>query len=198
MAPLAISCSALAAGSLTGCGGGASSASQTPSYPTTTVNLNAPSPSSSTSAFAGSAVSSDKSFSIVLPVGWNPVKSSVAGLMIFVQAPTLTHGVRTNFNVLRQSAPGVTLSDVLAQSRSGLQHSGYTVTTASPTSIGGLQGQGLRATKSLQKKSVSQIQYYVQHGGAVYITTMTSAAADAAAAGATQSAIFGTWAWKSS
>lgn len=188
----------LAAGSLTACDAGASTAPQTPSYPTTTVDLNAPSPTSSTSAFAGSTASRDKSFSIVLPVGWNPVKSSVAGVMIFVQAPTLTHDVRTNFNVLRQAAPGATLSDVLAQSRSTLQQGGYTVTSASPTSIGGVQGQGLVATRSVQKKSVHQLQYYVQHGGAIYITTMTSSAADAAAAKATQTAIFGTWAWKSS
>lgn len=180
------------------CSSGGAKPPATPAYATTTVNLNGPTSSSSTSAYAGSAQSRDTSFSLVLPVGWKPVKSSLPGMMTFVQAPTTTHGVRTNFNVLRQAAPGVTLQDVLDQSRSSLEQSGYTVAIAQPTTIGGLQAQGLLATKTVQKQQVTERQYFVQHQKATYITTMTSSATDAAAAQTTQTAMFGTWAWKRS
>ncbi len=170
----------------------------TPTYPTTTVNLNGPTASSSTSAYPGSSVSVDKSFSVVLPVGWKPVTSSLPGVMIFVQAPTTTQGVRTNFNVLRQAAPGVNLQNILDQSRSSLEQSGYTVAIAQPSTIGGLQAQGIIATKTVQKQPVTERQYFVQQGTATYVTTMTSSTADAAAAETTQTAIFGTWAWKRS
>ncbi|MBO1754242.1 DcrB-related protein [Allobranchiibius sp. CTAmp26] len=195
LAPLLL---VLATGSLAACGSSGSSAPQTPSYPTSTVDLNGPAAGSSTSAYAGSTVSKDKSFSTVLPVGWKAVKSSVSGVVIFVQAPTATHGVRTNFSVLRQAAPGVALADMVGQSQASLQQSGYAVTAASPTTVGGIKGEGLTATKTVQGKPVSERQYFVQHGSAVYITTMTSSAADAAGAAAAQTAIFGSWAWSRS
>lgn len=188
----------LGATSIAACSSGGSTAPATPSYPTSSVNLNGPTASSSTSAYAGSTVSRDKAFSVVLPVGWKTVKSSLPGVMTFVQAPTTTNGVRTNFNVLRQEAPGVTLQDVLDQSRSSLEQSGYTLAIAQPTTIGGLQAQGLLATKTVQQKKVTERQYFVQHKSSTYITTMTSSAKDAPAAATTQTAIFGTWAWKRS
>lgn len=194
----ALALAALGAVALGACSSGSAKAPPTPSYSTTTVNLNGPTASSSTSAYPGSAQSRDKSFSLVLPVGWKPVASSLPGVMVFVQAPTTTHGVRTNFNVLRQASPGVTLQDALDQSRSSLEQSGYTLTIAQPATIGGLQAQGLLATKTVQKQQVSELQYFVQHRSATYITTMTSSATDAAAAQSTQTAMFGTWAWKRS
>ncbi|MEO8850685.1 MAG: DcrB-related protein [Allobranchiibius sp.] len=184
--------------SVAACSSGGATAPTTPTYPTTTVNLNGPTASSSTSAYAGSSISRDTSFSVVLPVGWTPVKSTLPGVMIFVQAPTTTHGVRTNFNVLRQAAPGVSLQDVLDQSRSSLEQSGYTLTIAQPRTIGGLPAQGLLATKTVQKQQVTERQYFVQQGSASYVTTMTSSTPDAAAAESAQTAIFGTWAWKRS
>ncbi|UIJ34736.1 DcrB-related protein [Allobranchiibius sp. GilTou73] len=189
----------LATCSVAACGSSGSTTPQTPSYPTSSVPLGGTTASSSTSAYAGSTVSADKSFSVVLPIGWKPVKSSASGVVIFVQAPTATHGVRTNFSVLRQQAPpGVALADVVAQSQASLQQGGYAVTAASPTTVGGIEGQGLTATRTVQDKQVSERQYFVQHGSAIYITTMTSSAPDAAAATAAQTGIFGSWAWSRS
>ena len=188
----------LTAGSLAACGSSGSSAPLTPSYPTSTVGLNGPTVGSSTSAYPGSTISKDKSFSVVLPVGWTTVTSSAPGVVTFVRAPTAAHGVRTNFSVLRQAAPGVALADVVEQSRASLQQSGYAVSSAAPTTVGGISGQGLTATKTVRGQQLSERQYFVQHGSAVYITTMTSAAADATAAAAAQTAIFGSWAWSRS
>lgn len=195
LAPLLL---VLATGSLAACGSGGSGAPQTPSYPTSTVDLDSAAAGSSTSAYAGSTISKDKSFSTVLPLGWKTVTSSVPGVVTFVQAPTATHGVRTNFSVLRQAAPGVAVADVVDQSQASLQQSGYAVTAASPTTIGGIKGQGLTATKTVQGKQLNERQYFVQHASAVYITTMTSSAADAAGALAAQTGIFGSWAWSRS
>lgn len=190
----------LAAGALAGCGGGAQKPSVTPSYPTSTVPLVSPKPSapSSTSAQAGSTNSSDKSFSTVLPDGWTPIKSAVTGLMLFEGAPSATHGVRTNFNVLRQSAAGSGLSDVVQQSTASLEQSGWTVKPAAALMIGGLPARSITGTMSFHGKKLANRQFYVIKGTSAYIATMTSSPQDAAAAQKTASAIFGTWAWKAS
>lgn len=190
----------LAVGVLAGCGGSGQQPPATPSYPTSNVPLVSPkaSTSSSTSAQAGSTNSRDKSFSAVVPGDWGPVKSAVAGMILFERAPSPTHGIRTNFNVLRQNAAGSVLSDVVQQSTASLQQSGWTVQPAGALTIGGLPAQSVTATTSIQGKKISARQSYVIKGSSVYIATMTSSPEDAGAALKTASAIFGTWAWSAS
>lgn len=190
----------VAAGILTGCGGNGQKPPATPSYPTSTVPLVSPNPSSSssTSAQAGSTNSRDKSFSAVFPVDWSPVKSSATGMMLFEGAPSATHGVRTNFNVIRQNAPYASPSEVLQQSSASLQQAGWTVRPAAALTIGGLPAQSVTATTSLQGKKVAVHQFYVLKGSSVYIASMTSSPQDVVAAQKTATAIFGTWAWSAS
>lgn len=190
----------LTAGVLTGCGGSGQAPPATPSYPTSSVPLVSPTPSSSssTSAQAGSTNSRDKSFSAVLPDDWSPVKSSAAGMMLFEGAPSATHGVRTNFNVIRQNAPDASPSDVLQQSTASLQQAGWTVQPAAALTVGGLPAQSVTATTSLQGKKVAVRQFYVIKGASVYIASMTSSPQDVVAAQKTATAIFGTWAWSAS
>ncbi len=183
---------------VTACSSGTSSEPGTPSYPTSTVPLTGSTPSSSTSAYPGSMLARDKSFSAVLPSGWTPVKSSLPGVVAFVQAPTVTHGVRSNLSVIRQAGPGASLADVITQSGSTLRGGGYTVREAPDAVIGGIAAQGLIATKTVQKQQVSERQYFVPHARGVYVTTMTSSAADAGPAASTASTVYGTWAWSRS
>lgn len=190
----------LAAGVLAGCGGSGQTPPATPSYPTSSVPLVSPKPStsSSTSAQAGSANSRDKSFSAIVPADWGPVTSAVAGMMLFERAPSPTHGIRTNFNVLRQNSAGSTLSDVVQQSTASLQGSGWTVQPAPDFTIGGLPAQSVAATTMVKGKKIVVRQSYVIKGASVYIATMTSSPEDTGAALKTASAIFGTWAWSPS
>lgn len=190
----------LAAGILTGCGGGGQKPPVTPSYPTSNVPLEAPTPSSSssTSAQPGSTNSRDKSFSAVVPDGWTSVDSSVAGMVFFQRAASPTHGIRTNFNVLRQNAAGAALSDVVQQSTASLEQSGWMVQPAPAVTVGGLPAQSVIATNSIKGTKVSTHQFYVLKGSSIYIATMTSSPEDVGAAQKITSALFATWAWSPS
>ncbi|XAS76080.1 hypothetical protein V3G39_15745 [Dermatophilaceae bacterium Sec6.4] len=188
----------LCAGLLSGCGGSARP-SPTSSYPTSSVPLVAPTPSSSsTQAQAGSVRSRDGSFSAVLPDSWGTVKSSVTGMMLFERAPSATHGIRTNFNVLRQGAAGASLTDAVSQATASLQQSGWAVTAGPGLTVGGIPAKSVMATTAAQGKKISVHQYYILKGTSVYIATMTSSPSDAPAAQKTATAIFASWAWSSS
>lgn len=190
---------ALTVTALAGCSSGspATPGTGTSSATTSTTSM----PSVVTSAVAGA--SSYGAYSFVRPAGWTvDAGRQTKGVATYLKAPQPVSGVIPTFTVATSTvSPVPTLDDVAKQGAITARQRGATVTEVADRVVGGEPAQGYVVTSSTPKtgttgtQALSQSQYFVIHGGTIYVTTFTTSTASAAGLKPTQDAILASWSW---
>lgn len=186
----------LSLSALTAC----SSAKPTAASGTSTTSTT-PAPTPVTTTAAGASVYG--AYAFVQPPAWIvDAGRQTKGVTTYVKAPQPVSGVIPTFTVATSTVtPVPTLDDLAKQGAITARQRGATVTDAADRTIGGEPAQGYVVTSSTAKTATSgsqaltQTQYFVIHGGTIYVTTFTSSTASATSLKPTQDAILASWSW---
>ncbi|WP_291520414.1 hypothetical protein [Branchiibius sp. NY16-3462-2] len=189
---------ALSIAVLTGCSSGTSTTSGTSGTATTSTTA-VPTPVTTTAT--GASVYG--AYAFVQPAAWVvDAGRQTKGVTTYLKAPQPVSGVIPTFTVATSTVtPVPTLDDLATQGAITARQRGATVTNVADRIIGGEPAQGYVVTSSTPKtgttgtQALSQTQYFVIHGGTIYVTTFTSSPASAPSLKATQDAILGSWSW---
>lgn len=187
----------LSLSALTACSSGSPA---TPSG-TTATTTTTPAPTPVTTTAVGASVYG--AYAFVQPASWIvDAGRQTKGVTTYLKAPQPVSGVIPTFTVATSTVtPVPTLDDLVKQGAITARQRGATVTDAADRVIGGEPAQGYVMTSSTPKtattgsQALTQTQYFVIHGGTIYVTTFTSSAASAAGLKPTQDAILASWSW---
>jgi hypothetical protein len=189
---------------LTGCSTAVTTAP--PAATTPAASLSAPSSeqaatgqSSATTASAGDEVRSRSgSFTVVPPEGWTEATDKakgVAGVDLVLLSSKKVAAFANNLVVTSAEGDRAALADELAEGRQQLGAAGRVVSTAPDTVVAGSTAVGFTTTFEQQGIKIMARSYGVEHGGRVYLMTLSSSQADATHAQAELDDLLSTWSW---
>lgn len=189
---------ALALAALAGCSSGTPAKPATSSTSSTSTT---PMPTPVTTTATGASVYG--AYAFVQPAAWVvDAGRQTKGVTTYLKAPQAVSGVIPTFTVATSTVmPTPTLDDLAKQGAITARQRGATVTDAADRVIGGVPAQGYVVTSSTPKtgttgsQAITQTQYFVIHGGSIYVTTFTSSTASAASLKPTLDAVLASWSW---
>lgn len=189
---------AMSIGALSACSGGSSAPVGTTG---STVTSTTPAPTPVTTTATGASVYG--AYAFVQPAAWVvDAGRQTKGVTTYLKAPQPVSGVIPTFTVATSTvAPLPALDDLAKQGAITFRQRGASVTDAADRTIGGEPAKGYVVTSSTPKtgttgsQALTQTQYFVIHGGTIYVTTFTSSTASAASLKSTQDAILASWSW---
>lgn len=200
---LLVTASVLAAGVVTGVTGCAttsklaSSSSSAPIVDSGSPTSTLPSAPPSTSAAQGSTLSSDNSFSVVLPTDWT-LTTAASGQVLAARAASATDNVTDTLTILSSSPTTMpALPDVAASGELQTRQHGGTVASLSPRTIGGEPAVGYSVDRTKDGVDVTQLQWFAIHGDKIVTVTTTAAASQKSALTELTGALLDSWAWTS-
>ncbi len=218
-AALALATPVIAALLFTGCGsddapsvsgptgGTATSAPTTPSTPEATEETSTPSSpettttqsptTTQTSPAQGSTkvAAHNKKFSVTAPKGWQDLFSKfkdTKGIQLVIAAPAPTGGKLTNINVVSVDSSITDTSTVAKSTAKKYRGQGETVKMLPSRTIAGESANGY--SKQDKAKTQSQTQWFFNHGGKIYIVTLTNGPSDSSA-GKSLDDVLASWTW---
>ncbi len=168
----------------------------TPSSPETTATQSPTTTQDSPTQDGTKIAGQNKKFEVTMPSGWRDLFSKfkdTKGIQLVIAAGSPSAGKLTNINVVAVDAPGTDTDAAAKSTAKKYRAKGETVKMLPSRTIAGETANGY--SKVDKAKTQSQTQWFFNHGGEIYIVTLTNGPDDSAAAGKSFDNVLASWSW---